>query len=129
MYKNRITGLCAIVLGIAIAIYSMTIKVRMQLNEPGPKVFPLIAGVGIAVCGLGLLITEYKTRSDKPFLTKEGWKRFGCSMVILVAYYLGLKLLGFLPATPFVILALSRLFSQKKFNWGIGCIVAVVATD
>ena len=49
-------------------------------------------------------------------------------MVILFAYCLGLQVLGFLPATPLAILALSRLFSQKKYNWVMGVVISLLST-
>ncbi len=128
MYKGRIIGAGYALLGLAVIVYSMGITTRMELNEPGPSVFPLLAGVGILICGIGIFLTEYRKQSDKPFLDKNGWKRYGISMVILFAYCLGLGVLGFLPSTPLAILALSRLFSQKKFNWIMGIVVSLLST-
>ena len=128
MPKGRIIGACYALLGLVIIIYSMGITTRMVLNEPGPSVFPLLAGVGILICGIGIFLTEYRKQTDKPFLDKQGWKRYGLSMVILFAYCLGLQVLGFLPATPLAILALSRLFSQKKYNWVMGVVISLLST-
>lgn len=128
MHKGRIIGAGYALLGLAVIVYSMGITTRMELNEPGPSVFPLLAGVGILICGIGIFLTEYRRQEAKPFLDKEGWRRYGISMVILFAYCLGLQVLGFLPATPLAILALSRLFSQKKFNWIIGIVVSLIST-
>ena len=128
MHKSRVIGFCSVLVGIVIAVYAMTIQARIELTEPGPRAFPLIAGLGIAACGVGILATEFHKVEERPCLDWAGWKRYGLSAAILVIYCLLLNLLGFLPATPLVILALSRLFSQKKFNWIVGIAVAVVAT-
>lgn len=128
MHKNRAIGVCSILVGVVIAIYAMTIQTRIELTEPGPRAFPLIAGLGIAVCGIGILATEFHKAEDKPFLDKAGWKRYGISAAILIGYCLLMGLFGFLPATPLAILAFSRLFSQKKYNWLIGVLVSVIST-
>lgn len=128
MHKNRIIGLCSVIVGIVIAIYAMTIRTKIELTEPGPRMFPLIAGIGIAVCGLGIFITEYNKREEKPFLDKAGWRRCGISAAVLLVYALLLNYFGFVAATPLAVLALSRVFSQKKFNWLIGVTVAVIST-
>lgn len=130
MRKNKMIGCCFALLGLLVTIYAATISTRVALNEPGPKVFPLISGIGIFVCGIGIFVTEYRNSAEdeKPFLDLKGWKRYGIAMLVLAAYYLGLEVLGFLISSPFIILALSRLFSQKKYNWPVGIIVSVVST-
>ena len=47
MGKNKVLGMGALVFGLAVTIYSQLINVRVELNEPGPRLFPLIAGLGI----------------------------------------------------------------------------------
>lgn len=128
MHKNRAIGFCSVLVGIVIAVYAMTIQTRIELTEPGPRAFPLIAGLGIAVCGIGILATEFHKVEDKPFLDKAGWKRYGMSAGILVCYCLLMGLFGFVLSTPLAILAFSRLFSQKKYNWLIGVLVSAVST-
>lgn len=128
MSKDKKLGLGAMLLGLAISIYSQMIQVRVELNEPGPRLFPLIAGIGILLSGVGIFCTAAAKEQEKVFLGKDGLKRLAVSMAVLVLYALALKLVGFVPATPFAVVALSRVFSQKKYNYVIGAVVGIVTT-
>lgn len=128
MGKNKVLGMGALVFGLAVTIYSQLINVRVELNEPGPRLFPLIAGLGILACGIGILITERKNQEKEPFLDGKGKKRLAVTMVILAAYGIGLNYLGFILSTPLAVFGLSRYFCEKKYNYVIGVIVAVATT-
>lgn len=130
MSKDRKIGLGAFTIGLAVFIYSFFINVRVALNEPGPRLFPRISGVILIISGIGLFLTAKKDDPDaKPFLGgKEGLLNLGKAFGILLCYGILLNFLGFIIPTPFFILAVSRLFSNKKYNWVTGVIVAVVTT-
>ncbi len=130
MNKDKKIGLGSMAAGIAVVIYSFFINVRVALREPGPRLFPRIGGIILILCGLGIFMTARKKEEpDKPFLGgKSGLINLGKAFLILLCYGILMNFFGFLIPTPFFILAISRLFSQKKYNWVTGVIVAVVTT-
>lgn len=129
MNKDRIGGIFFAVVGAIVVFMASQIRMPANLSEPGPRLFPYIAGVGMILCGLGMLITAKKTENEKPFLTKAGWIKLAKVFGLLIAYCLGLQFLGFLISTPFftafVILLLA---GEKKVNKISAIVVAVVTT-
>lgn len=128
MSKDRKLGIGTVLIGLVICVYSQLINVKVELNEPGPRLFPLIAGLGILACGIGIYLTAAKSSEDKIFLDKDGFRRLGISLLILVGYTILLNIAGFVIATPVAVVAMSRLFSQKKYNYVVGAAVGLITT-
>lgn len=80
--------------GIAIA---SQISVRTFNNDPGPKLFPIMACAILMICGLGLIL-QRGAEAAKPIPAEE-WRRGGLMAALLVGYALGLWLVGFHVAT------------------------------
>lgn len=130
MNKKDITiGIGSCLIGAAVLIYSFFIRISVELSEPGPRLFPRIAGVIFIICGIGIMLNAFNdpVKANK-FLDKEGSKKLGKVILICFLYWAALKLLGFIIATPFVIIALSRAFSSKKYNYAVGITVGIIAT-
>ena len=81
--------------GIVVALMATQIRVQANLTEPGPRLFPYISGIGLAICGLGMALTAKKEEGGDPYLTLSGWKRLGIAGVALFIYYLALEYIGF----------------------------------
>ena len=131
MSKDRKIGIGAAAAGLAVVIYSFFINVRVALREPGPRLFPRIGGIILILCGIGLIITSKSTDTpkNKVFLGgKKGIMNLFAAFLILVCYGVLLNFLGFVIPTPLFILAVSRLFSKKEYNWVTGIVVAVTMT-
>lgn len=126
--RSRVTGLLCVIAGLVCAGLSMQLKPLIQLNEPGPKLFPMIGSIGLAICGVGIFFE--KNREEEPFLTKEGWVRVLQLLGLIFLYVIGIKFVGFIIPMPFflffMILALANQGKRPKLI--VAGLVAVVVT-
>jgi putative tricarboxylic transport membrane protein len=94
----------------------MTLRLKVRGNQaatdPGPKLFPLIAGIGLLICAICILLQ--KEKDEKPFLSKKGWLLILILAGSMGAYVVCLKYVGFLICTPFLLFGTSTLFSTDK---------------
>ena len=127
--KDRIGGIIFAIFGALVTSMASGIRMPANLSEPGPRLFPCIAGVGMLICGLGMAVTAKSSGDEAPFLEKAGWKRLGIVALTLVLYYFGLEYIGFLIMTPiFAFAVIMILSSGKKINRILAWIVAVLTT-
>lgn len=103
-------GLFCILLAIGIAILTMQLKPSLYEGDPGPRMFPMFASVILAVCGIGLLVTQEKEQGA--FLTKAQWKSAGKLFSLYIAFVLLLWLFGFIIAVPVVLFVLTFVLSR-----------------
>lgn len=125
--KDRIGGAVFAIFGILVTILATQIKIPANLSEPGPRLFPYIAGIGMTVCSLGMVFTAKKQEARGPFLTREGWIRLGVVAAALVFYYLALEYIGFLISTPVFTFAIILILSSGKKVGKIAAALAAVA--
>lgn len=110
--RDQITGLVLIILGIVFAILVSQFKKPFTPEYPGPMLLPGIGVFGLIVCGAGILVNGFRqTAEDKTFVTKTGWIHILVTFAILCVYILGMKYLGFLIVTPFVLFGITTYFS------------------
>ncbi len=111
--KDRIIAIFFMLLSIIILINSRTIVVAPNIAEPGARLFPQIAGVGMLICSLGMFFTK-QAEDEKEFLSKEGWKRLAVIFIALFIYFLALIFVGFLIATPFCLFGFIYILKSGK---------------
>lgn len=112
--RDRLLGFVSIISGIIIFVTSMGIKSRLELNEPGPALFPRICAGGFLIFGSVLFVRKPKGE-DKVFITKEGWGRVLVLYLILMAYvFIGLEYVGYLVSTPILLFALYMILAEKE---------------
>lgn len=101
MKKFNRTYLMSIVwLAIAAVILWQTtiLPEKFVSNEPGPKLFPYISAVGIAVCSILAMITEGPKETkegSKAFMDKAGWMKIFLLLGECVLFALGMNWIGF----------------------------------
>lgn len=117
---DRILGIVLLGLAAFIAVQAVQLHVPFSYDPLGPKAFPIGLSILLALLSLVLLI--------RPGANAE-WPR-GILLLKMVAvlgallvYALLFTHLGYLPATAFVVLLLSRLFDAP---WGKAAISAVL---
>jgi putative tricarboxylic transport membrane protein len=129
MNKERVGGFAFAVFGLLVALLAGQIRMPVNSNEPGPRLFPCIAGFGMMLCGIGMMLTAPKEENKKQFLTKTGWIKLLKMTVVLFLYYLGLQILGFIVSTFFFTIAIILLLADgKKVSKILAIIVAAVTT-
>lgn len=114
MNKDRWIGLVVFLLGVAAIALTLMIPVHTMTDDPGPRLFPLFAGVMLLICGLGIFAQAKPSVGKGPFLKKEGWKRVGVMFGLLIAYAVALRFLGFLIASPIVLFIFIRMIARGK---------------
>ncbi|NDL67810.1 tripartite tricarboxylate transporter TctB family protein [Anaerotalea alkaliphila] len=115
MKRDKIVGIGAVLTAVFFFYHTTAIRIPVNLAEPGPRLMPYLAEALMALCGIGMIVeSEMKKEEDKPYLTKEGWKRLGIIFGVLSAYTMGLVVLGFLWVTPFMLFVLIGMLSGEQ---------------
>lgn len=114
MKKDRLIGLISLVLGgIFLALtLQIPLPASSSANEPGPRLFPMIACVLLIVCGLGLMLQ--KQTESEPFLTKEQTKRLLMLLGAFILYCVGLYFVGFVIMTPILLFLTMTMFAGEN---------------
>jgi len=97
MNTDKPLGAALVAIGGAGILIALQISVRTFNNDPGPKLFPIMACTILVICGLGLLF-QRSNEPAPPILGAE-WRRGIAMAGLLVGYAAGLWLVGFYPAT------------------------------
>lgn len=111
--RDRVIAIIFMLLSVFILINTQTINVPANISEPGARLFPQLAGVGMLICSLGMFFSK-QPENQKEFLSKDGWKRLGVVFGALIVYFLGLNFLGFFITTPFCLFGFIYILKSGK---------------
>ena len=103
-------GVFCILFAALIIYLSLHLKGSGYAGDPGPKMFPIIGSVIMAICGIALIIAPEK--EQKAFLTWKQWKAAFGLFGMYVALALLLWLLGFMFAVPIVLFIVTFMLSK-----------------
>lgn len=129
--RDHCVGIALFLIGVAICAYTSQIQSHFAVDgsDVGPRLFPYITGIGIALCGIFTFLTTKRSEADKPFLDKDGWKRLGALLLLLIGYAVCLYLFGFLLSTPFMLFLLILLLAgSHKLNKLVVVVVSVTTS-
>lgn len=128
--KDKVVSLVFIVLSAVILVLSQKVRVLPNLSEPGPRLFPQIAAIGMILCGIGMFLDKSSGKENAGvYLDRAGWRRFAVVFTVIAAYVFGLFLVGFLIATPIAMLGfIAVLRSGKKVSPVASIIISVATT-
>lgn len=107
-------GVFCILLAAFITYMSMGLKATGYEGDPGPKMFPMIGAVIIAICGIGVIVAPEK--QEKKFLTKEQWKATGKLFGMYVVFAILFWLFGFLVAVPIELFIVTYMLSSLSMQ-------------
>lgn len=100
--KTYLMGIVCLLFAAWIAWQTTQIPTKLVSNEPGPKMFPYISAVGIAVMSVLSMIFDGKKEkeameagTDKPYLDKKGWMRMALILAECLAFALCMNFIGF----------------------------------
>lgn len=72
--NDMFLGLIMLVVGVVIALHAQTFP-EMAGMQYGPEFFPTLIGIGIALCGLGMVVSSAVSRDSaaEPWVTAPAW--------------------------------------------------------
>lgn len=128
--SNLIGGVVWFLLGIAICGASIKLKIG-TLHTPGPGFIGFISGGALLLLGLSLIYLSLTKRlkvgkddKDTEIFKKLNWKRLLLVTVILWAYILSFKSLGFVPSTFLFFFVLLLNGSPERKKWFIPFVIS-----
>ncbi len=121
--RTYIMGILFILFAIFVLWQSSMIPERLVSNEPGPKLFPYISGIGMIVMAVLSMIFDGKKEAEadkdgaKPYLDANGWRRLflifaECVIFCVAMNYFGFWIVSMLGTFMFIM----TLKSGKKIN-------------
>lgn len=126
--RSKVTGLVCFITGVVFSLTALGFKPLIELNEPGPALFPMIGSVGLAICGLGIFFE--KEKEEPVFLTKAGWIRVIQLAVPLLLYAVCIKFTGFIYPLPFFLFAMIMVLAnkEKRPKFLTAAVISVIVT-
>ena len=129
MTKNRVTGIFALVLSVIYLAATSTIEITAVSDPIGPRVFPVIIGVGLFLIGL-LLVMKKETLTAKNRAVVFTWAtekelivNIGLTCVAGVIFGLILEPLGYLLATTLFMTAMMFITNRNRVIYN--CAIAL----
>ncbi len=124
-FLRRLPGMASLVLGGWIWWYTASFP-ELDGGHPGPGLFPRLIGVGLALCGIALLLrpgSDDATTGHGP-----GWSgrlRFAVGLALVVAFPWLHAGIGFVPATALLSLAIGLMMDAR---WMLAVAISVAAS-
>lgn len=128
MKKNRIVGCISLLLGIVVYFMTRQIPDSTMLGDPGSRLFPYISVFLFVVCGIGLCFSRDKDEEEM-FLEKGQWIRLIIMLGVMLAYFLLVDIVGFIPLSVVFLFLISTMFAEgQDVIWWKRLTFAIVVT-
>jgi putative tricarboxylic transport membrane protein len=123
--QDQLSGLVWLLAGLSITIGSLSSLRIGTAHEPGPGLFPLIAGVSLSLFSCIILIKATFTRTSEnkglgELFVGLKWKDIGYVVAALLIYAAMLESIGFLLLTTLLLIYLFRAIEPQKWKLAIG---------
>ena len=102
-------GVFCVLLAVWIAYMTMQLKPSLYEGDPGPRMFPMIGSVLLAVCGIAMMIKQGEP--SKVFLTAAQWKAAGKLFCVYILFVLLFWAFGFVVAVPVILFIVTFMLS------------------
>ncbi len=109
--KDRLLGIIVLVIAAFFAYFTGKLGSTNFEGDPGPKMFPYMGSIIMALCGIILLVKPEKKEKGK-FLSRDELKHAALLFGIYVLFVVMMKYLGFVVTAPIVLFVVSFLFSK-----------------
>jgi len=124
MNRDFKVGLFIIVIALLFMVGTETLKPVQLGTDPGPKVFPRIAYIGLLISGLGIAILS-KKESVGQFLVN---RRVITITLLVILYTVSLQYLGYFVSTLWFVFSSYWFLSEKKYNRLVPAILTSLIT-
>lgn len=131
--NDSVFGVILLLFAAAMTAYTTTFP-GMPGQNYGPALFPVLIGIGLAICGLLLLIKGLRERDTVPWLRWGAWmasphQRITVVLIpaALVFYILTSDWLGFIPCSIVILLVLTLRLGASRLAAGATAVLATFA--
>jgi putative tricarboxylic transport membrane protein len=107
--SDAIFGAVLLLFGVAVLVHVQAFP-KIPGQQVGPALFPGLVALGLAVCGVLLIVSGYRRRAEEPWYETAEWMRSGRHFVAFVAivggvaaYVLLADAIGFLLLAPLLL--------------------------
>jgi hypothetical protein len=103
------------------------------LSQPKSGLYPFILGVVLGLLSLGLLITSFfrkgQEKDSKFSSDRQGLKKVGLVLGVMVVFFLGFERVGFLLSAFFVVFVLIKFVEPQKWSYSalVACLISLCA--
>jgi len=133
MRGELLVSLGLLALGLYILLQARDIAGAQAYEQLGPRLFPLLIGAGMAVCGAGLLWQGlsggWRGMPPQDVYRRPDWFAFGLIGTALVLHMALIGLIGFVFATTLMFMLVARGFGSYRWrrDAAIGATVSLLA--
>lgn len=118
--SDRTLGFCALIFAGLMAWFGHDLQAPFSYEPVGPRAFPMLIALIIALCGIWLMVKHWHDRrKGEPI----DWPRLLLMVVYIFGYALLFETLGFVIATAIVTVLIGRLFGGGWVKMIIGGVV------
>jgi putative tricarboxylic transport membrane protein len=131
--SELLLALGLLALGLTILFQTRDIAGAQAYEQLGPRLFPLLIGAGMAVCGAGLawqgLSGGWRGMPPQETHRRPDWFAFGLIGAALALHMALIGLVGFVLATMLMFLLVARAFGSRRWprDAAIGATVSILA--
>lgn len=112
LQKDQVLGILSVLIALFFSYITLQFKTSEYIGDPGPKMFPLLGSLLLAVCGIALIVRPKQSKGQ--FLTRAQWKLAGTLFGIYLLNFLLLWLVGFTITVPVILFIITFLFSRAS---------------
>jgi putative tricarboxylic transport membrane protein len=112
--RDRLTGIICGLLSLAYLYFATKIPATTMEGDPGPQVFPYIAGGIMLLSSISMLLRRPPKEKEAPWLSRPELKRMWGLFAIFVAYVVLLQYIGYTIPTFLVLTVMCLLFSRGR---------------
>ncbi len=120
MTKDTLTGIIAVLVGAVYTVTALLLPEMRMGDRLGPKIFPLVVGIGSILAGLVLILGDRKPgkqskKADFGFIEhKDIWLKILLTTVVGIVYGLVMDTLGFLIPTTLFMIFITTLINKGR---------------
>jgi putative tricarboxylic transport membrane protein len=129
--NDAVFGAVLLLLGIVVVVHVQAFP-KIPGQRVGPALFPGLVAAGLAVCGVLLIVSGFRSRATEPWYETAEWMRSGRHFVSFVAivggvaaYVLVANAVGFLIVAPILLWTWFTVLGMRR---RAAVVTAVVAT-
>ena len=120
---DRTLGIVAILFAVFLGVFGYDLEAPFSYEPIGPKAFPLLIAVIMAICGLILTV---KGGNEAEANTKSANLRILTMVAYIVLYAFLFNILGFVVSTALMTIFVGKLFGAKWWQAIVGGVVMSV---